>query len=253
MVAPRKLDYSCDLDPYRHVWAGVALPCIFGTQRFVHIAAFRFFERGEFENKKGRTLIRVYNKYLLAVMAGNLLKKRKREGGQIPTASMADIAFLLLIFFLVTTTIDVDTGIGMTLPPKLEENQEPPPVRDRNMLKILVNAQGQVLLEERPATIAMIREEVIKHIMNNGEDPGYSESPNRAVVSFKTDMETPYNIYIEILDEIWMAYFTIWDSEARQLGFPDYETYRAALGPNDENVIRERIKAQLSIAEPDRS
>ena len=58
---------------------------------------------------------------------------------------MADIAFLLLIFFLVTTTIDVDTGIGMVLPPKLEDEVEPPPVRERNMLKILVNDQGMVL------------------------------------------------------------------------------------------------------------
>ncbi len=96
-------------------------------------------------------------------MAGLLGKKRSREGGEIPTASMADIAFLLLIFFLVTTTIDVDTGIGMTLPPKLEEDQEPPPVKERNMLAILVNAQGQVLLEDQPSAVARIRGEVKKH------------------------------------------------------------------------------------------
>ena len=72
----------------------------------------------------------------------------------MPTSSMADIAFLLLIFFLVTTTIDVDTGIGMTLPPKLEEEVDPPPVKERNMLKILVNAPGQVLLEDKPSSMA---------------------------------------------------------------------------------------------------
>ena len=69
-----------------------------------------------------------------------LLKKKERSEAEIPTASMADIAFLLLIFFLVTTTIDVDTGIGMVLPPKLEDDVEPPPVKERNMLKILVEA-----------------------------------------------------------------------------------------------------------------
>ena len=58
-------------------------------------------------------------------MAG-LMKKKKSREAEIPTASMADIAFLLLIFFLVTTTIDVDTGIGMVLPPPLDENVDPP-------------------------------------------------------------------------------------------------------------------------------
>ncbi|MEX0822233.1 MAG: biopolymer transporter ExbD [Rhodothermales bacterium] len=185
-------------------------------------------------------------------MAGLLKKKKKREGGEIPTASMADIAFLLLIFFLVTTTINVDTGIGMTLPPKLEEDQEPPPVRERNMLKILVNAQGQVLIEERPASVPMVRDEVKKHTLNEGEDPNYAESMEMAIVSLKTDRETPYDTYINVLDEIWMAYFEMWDSEARSMGFPSYDAYKDYIDENDEeNAIREKIKAQISIAEPE--
>jgi biopolymer transport protein ExbD len=183
-------------------------------------------------------------------MAG-LFKEKKRRGAEIPTASMADIAFLLLIFFLVTTTIDVDTGIGMTLPPKLEEEVEPPPVKERNMLKILVNTQGQVLLEEKQSAVNLIRDEVKKHIQNEGADPNYAESADKAVVSIKTDRGTPYDVYIQVLDEVWMAYFELWDSEARGLGFPNYNEYRNSLGPDDENVIREKIKAQISIAEPD--
>ena len=183
-------------------------------------------------------------------MAG-LLKKKGRTPAEIPVASMADIAFLLLIFFLVTTTIDVDTGIGMTLPPKLED-EKPPEVRERNMLKILVNAQGMVLLEDRPSAIPRIRAEVKKHVLNNGQDPNYSESPERAVVSLKTDRQTPYDSYINVLDEIWMAYFEMWDSEARKLGFTDYNAYRKSVEERGEdNVIREQIKAQISIAEPD--
>ncbi|RMF54306.1 MAG: biopolymer transporter ExbD, partial [Bacteroidetes bacterium] len=163
--------------------------------------------------------------------------------------SMADIAFLLLIFFLVTTTIDVDTGIGMVLPPKLED-VEPPPVKERNMLKILVNEQGMVLLEDKPATVDIIREEVKKHVLNNGQDPNYSESPSKAVVSIKTARGTPYNAYIKVLDEVWMAYFEIWDAEARRRGYPDYEAYLEAIG-NGPNEIRDTYKAQISIAEPD--
>lgn len=185
-------------------------------------------------------------------MAGLLKKKKKREGGEIPTASMADIAFLLLIFFLVTTTINVDTGIGMTLPPKLEADQEPPPVRERNMLKILVNAQGQVLIEERPASVPMVRDEVKTHTLNEGVDPNYAESMDMAIISLKTDRETPYDTYINVLDEIWMAYFEMWDAEARAMGYPSYDAYRDYIGENDEdNAIREKIKAQISIAEPE--
>lgn len=183
-------------------------------------------------------------------MAG-LLKKKKRVEAEIPTASMADIAFLLMIFFLVATTIDADAGIGMTLPPKLEENQEPPPVRERNMLKILVNAQGQVLIEDKLASVPQIREELKKHLTNNGVDPNYAESPQKAVVSIKTDCETAYNTYIQVLDEVWMGYFELWDAEARKLGYPNYNAYRARLGPDEKNQVREMIPAQISVAEPD--
>lgn len=73
---------------------------------------------------------------------------------------MADIAFLLLIFFLVTTTINVDTGIGMVLPPPLDEEVDPPPIRERNQMNILVNAQGLILMDEQPTAITEVREKL---------------------------------------------------------------------------------------------
>lgn len=186
-------------------------------------------------------------------MAGLLKKKKEREGGEIPTASMADIAFLLLIFFLVTTTINVDTGIGMTLPPKLEDDQEPPPVRERNMLKVLVDARGRVLIEDRPASVPMVRDEVKKHTLNEGADPNYAESMEMAIVSLKVDRQTPYDTYINVLDEMWMAYWEMWDAEARAMGYPSYSAYQEYREQNDieENAIREKISPQISIAEPE--
>jgi biopolymer transport protein ExbD len=181
-----------------------------------------------------------------------LLKKKGRREAEIPTASMADIAFLLLIFFLVTTTIDVDTGIGMVLPPKLEEDVQPPPIRERNVLKILVNEQGQVLLEDQPSAVSLIRDEVKKHVLNNGADPRYAESTDKALVSIKTARQTPYDAYIQVLDEVWMAYFEMWDAEARQLGYPNYNEYSIQMEDlGRENEIRNKIKAAISIAEPD--
>ena len=181
-----------------------------------------------------------------------VLKKKPRVEGEIPTASMADIAFLLLIFFLVTTTIDVDTGIGMVLPPKLEEDVIPPPIRERNVWKILVNERGDVLVEDQPSAVQLIRQEVMTHVLNEGVNPLYAESAGKALISIKTSRATPYSAYVNVLDEVWMAYFEMWDSEARGLGYPDYKSYVSAITESGaENVIRDKIKAAISIAEPD--
>jgi biopolymer transport protein ExbD len=179
-----------------------------------------------------------------------LLKKKKSREVEIPTSSMADIAFLLLIFFLVTTTIDVDTGIGMTLPPKPDETTPPPPVADRNLLAILVNENGQILLEGEPTNLNAVRRTVSRHVTNQGQDPSFSDTPDKAVVSLKFTRRTPYSSYVDVLDEVWMAYRELWDNEARSMGFPSYKAYTDQLA-GEENVIRDKYKAQISIAEPD--
>ena len=118
------------------------------------------------------------------------------------------------------------------------------------MLKILVNEQGQLLIEDKLAPVTQVRPEVQKHVTNFGADPNYSTSPNAAVISIKTAAQTPYRAYIDVLDETWMAYFEIWDSEARSLGYADYKTYTANL-TEGENLVREKFPAAISIAEPD--
>ena len=174
---------------------------------------------------------------------------------------MADIAFLLLIFFLVTTTINVDTGIGMTLPPKLDQ-EEPPPVQERNLLRVLVNASGEVLIDDSMSSVNQIREEVKTHVLNYGENPDYSDSPSDAVISLKTDTQTPYRVYIDVLDEVQMAYREIYNSIARSGSLPSgdsvlegsyesYEAYREGLEPEDDDLVRESFPRNISIAEPD--
>ena len=129
-------------------------------------------------------------------MPGLLDKRRSdREEASIPTAGMADFAFLLLIFFLVTTTINVDTGIGMTLSPKLKPDQKQPTVKERNLMKLLVNSRGDVLIEEEEASVNEIRDRVKKHVLNYGENADLSDSPSDAVISIKTDAQTPYNTF----------------------------------------------------------
>ena len=179
-----------------------------------------------------------------------LLKKRNSRGAEIQTASMADISFLLLIFFLVTTTINADKGIYMQLPPKLEDT-EPPEIRQRNLLNILVNSDGTVLLDNEVTNIGRIRETVKRHVTNNGRDPELSENPEKAVTSFKTKRGLPYGTYIDVLDEIKSAYNELYNEEARRLAGVEYGVYKQRLGEDDIDEVKEKYPVKISLAEPD--
>ncbi|NBW70761.1 MAG: biopolymer transporter ExbD [Bacteroidetes bacterium] len=178
-----------------------------------------------------------------------MLKKKKREGAEINGSSMADIAFLLLIFFLVTTTINVDTGIGMVLPPPLDPEQEPPPIRERNLMKILVNAQGLVLMDEEPVPITEVRTKLIEFIDNPEGNEELAVSPDAAIVSLKTQRETPYSIYIDMLDEVMGAYKDLRDAASRS----NYGVPYDALADDSpqQNQIQDMYPKKISIAEPD--
>ena len=180
-----------------------------------------------------------------------LLKRRTSREAEIPTSSMADIAFLLLIFFLVTTTIDVDTGIYMELPPPLEEDTPPPEIPDRNILTILVNAQGDVLLEKEFVQIRDIRPTVKRFVNNRGADPTMSDSPDKAIVSFKTERQSKYETYVKVLDEIKMGFNELRNEEARSRGFRDYADYRNRLPEGQEDEVSGTFPYRISIAEPD--
>jgi hypothetical protein len=112
------------------------------------------------------------------------------------------------------------------------------------------------------SSVNQIREEVRTHVLNYGENPDYSDSPSDAVISLKTDAQTPYRIYIDVLDEIQMAYREIYNSIARSGNLPSgesvidetyesYEAYRESLGPEDDDLVRESLPRNISIAEPD--
>lgn len=120
-----------------------------------------------------------------------LIEKKKSRITEIPLASLADIAFLLLIFFLVTTTIDVDRGIGLTLPAKGQETE----VRSKNITNLLINAQGEVLLDNEIIPIHDI------HIIIKQK---LEENP-KLIVSVKTDRETKYDVFVHALDELKIA------------------------------------------------
>ena len=178
-----------------------------------------------------------------------LIKKPRREDAEINGSSMADIAFLLLIFFLVTTTINVDTGIGLVLPPPLDPEEQPPPVRERNLMNILVNSEGRVLMDEEPTSIQDVRTKLIEFIDNPNNDENLSISPEAAIVSIKTQRATPYRIYIDMLDEVMGAYKDLRDQASRQNYGVPYGALEAE--SPQQKTIQDMYPKKISIAEPD--
>lgn len=165
-------------------------------------------------------------------------KKRRGDSQEVNAGSMADIAFLLLIFFLVTTTIANDKGLSILLPPKREEDAlNEFKMKDRNVFKVLVNSRNQLLVEEEPMGITQLRESAKEFIDNKGKDREMSDSPQDAAVSFKTDRGTQYAVYVRVLDEIKAAYHEL---RAEYLGITlaEYLNFDEKKALEDPTLIR---------------
>ncbi len=171
------------------------------------------------------------------------MKKRQRADAEIPTSSMSDISFLLLLFFLVTTTIDVDTGIGMVLP-EYVENVEVAPVSKDRMIAVLVNENGDVLMDGKQIAIPQIANTLKPRIESKIDLP----LNKKLIVSIKTDRKTNYNLYIKTLDQINMAYQEVRDEYSTgKYGKPYRELNDAA-----QDDVRQKVYKIVSIAEPEK-
>jgi biopolymer transport protein ExbD len=172
-----------------------------------------------------------------------MLKQRKHVGASVPTSSMADIAFLLLIFFLVATVIDVDTGIGLTLPEYTEE--PPPPGSKERMALILVNANNEIILDHEQILFPQLKDKLKLRINSKIDLP----KNKKLIVSIKTDRRTKYNDYITVLDQIKMAFFEVRDEYSNgQFGnnFKD-------LDEENKSIVKEAVPIIISIAEPEKA
>lgn len=160
----------------------------------------------------------------------------RREGGEINAGSMADIAFLLLVFFLVTTTMDVDAGISRKLSEKPPEDFVPPIIKERNVFKVVINNQDQLLVEEEFVTYEEVKDLAVEFIDNGGgigkpgpngepgepcdycngkKDESSSDHPNKAVISVDSKRATSYGMYITVQNELLGAYTILRDRYAK--------------------------------------
>lgn len=144
------------------------------------------------------------------------MAKKKRNTPDINSSSMADIAFLLLIFFLVTTTIANDKGLFLLLPPDPDQIEDIDiKIPERNLFKIQINSYDRLLVENEPFTnMNELKPMIEEFVLNYGEDPESSDNPQKAIVSLKTDRGTTQKKFIEVLDQIKGAYHDIYANRA---------------------------------------
>ncbi|NNE32562.1 MAG: biopolymer transporter ExbD [Winogradskyella sp.] len=209
----------------------------------------------------------------------------KRSAPEVNAGSMADIAFLLLIFFLVTTTIEKDKGLLRSLPPIDDSQVEPPIIKQKNLFTVLINRNNQLLVEDEQMELKDLRQAAIDFLDNGGDtnaagercdyckgdrDPSSSDHPDKAIISMKHDRETSYEKYIEVQNELVAAYNELREREAQRLYkryYPDADkVFTAMLEEKEKNqfskdeTLNERIETiknlfpmKLSEAEPDKS
>jgi|TARA_B110000259_G_C13991821_1_gene392813 biopolymer transport protein ExbD len=186
-----------------------------------------------------------------------------RKSPEVNAGSMADIAFLLLIFFLVTTTIETDSGINRKLPP-MEDVIDPPIIKERNIFTVVVNKNNDILVEEKPMELRDIRSAAVKFLDNGGgvgeeacdyckgeRDKSSSDNPEKAIISLKNDRETDYKVYISVQNELVAAYNVLRDREFISL-YPNermtfVEANKFYSDPRTSPKLKAKLKPKLDV------
>ncbi|MGC1515650.1 MAG: biopolymer transporter ExbD, partial [Maribacter sp.] len=187
---------------------------------------------------------------------------RRAGAPEVSAGSMADIAFLLLIFFLVTTTIETDAGLDRMLPPMEPPTEKPPIIKEKNIFTVNINRNGQLLVENEILAIDKLREKAIAFLDNGGAASGTpeycnyckgkrnadsSDNPAKAIISLKNDRETKYSTYITVQNELVGAYNDLRNREAQRLYGTDYVKMEAEyLNPETSDSKKDELKEKVT-------
>jgi biopolymer transport protein ExbD len=186
----------------------------------------------------------------------------RRETPEINAGSMADIAFLLLIFFLVTTTMDVDSGISKKLSEKPPKDYVPPIIKERNIFEVNINRNNELLVEGQTMNVEDLKEAAVKFIDNGGgegkiedgvstgkcdyckgeRNTSSSDHPNKAIISVQSDRGTEYGMYIKVQNELLRAYTELRNRLALDKYNTSYDVLEKAYKKDRKN---EELKAKV--------
>ncbi len=178
---------------------------------------------------------------------------------EINASSTADIAFLLLTFFLMTTSMNVDSGLFRRLPPyQPDVEQNPPKYAKRNILQVLVNRNNQLAINGEIADVSTLKDRTIEFILNpeNREDLPQKEMKtidmfgpvevSKGIVSLQSDKGTSYEMYIAVQDQLTAAYNEMRNMKANEKWGKDFND----LSPEQQEAVRDVIPMAVSEAEP---
>ncbi|WP_424493036.1 ExbD/TolR family protein [Salinimicrobium sp. GXAS 041] len=182
----------------------------------------------------------------------------RRSSPEVNAGSMADIAFLLLIFFLVTTTIETDSGISRKLPPMQEDEVDPPVIKDKNIFQVIVNKNNQLLVEDELMELGTLRQAAIEFLDNGGGvgeeacnycqgagSPSSSDNPTKAVIMLVNDRGTEYGTYIAVQNELVAAYNDLRDRSAQRLFGKSFQKMESDYDDVNYNGNKETLKEQI--------
>lgn len=178
----------------------------------------------------------------------------KRAAPEVNAGSMADIAFLLLIFFLVTTTIEVDSGISRKLPP-IEDSTDSVIIKKRNIFTVLLNGKDELLVEDELMELKDLRAAALAFLDNGGDgscdyckglkDGSSSDNPDKAIISLKNERETSYKTYIAVQNELVAAYNDLRNIRAQALFGISFRkmqlNYKDVNWPGSKEKLKENI------------
>ena len=186
---------------------------------------------------------------------------KKRKSGEINSSSMADLAFLLLIFFLVTTSMSTNTGLTRRLPPPLPPDQVVPPVdiNKRNLFVVKINSLNELLVQGEMMEIRDLRKKAKEFIKNDNNESnmpvktlvnipllGEMEITKEHVISLQNDVDTQYQAYIDVQNELVAAY-----NELRnELAVQKFGKLFEELEEDQKKAIQEVYPQKISEAEP---
>jgi len=183
----------------------------------------------------------------------------RKETPEINGGSMADIAFLLLIFFLVATTMDIDTGLSRQMPPynpEQEENDDQ--IKERNVYVVLINSNDQLLVEGQPMNVHNLKKEAIEFIVNPQSKDNLPEKRpvvldylgevmvSKGIISLQNDRGTSYDMYIKVQNELISAYNEVRDDVSMR----EFGRKYADLPDDKRDVIKKHYPQIISEAEP---
>ncbi|MEM9361312.1 MAG: biopolymer transporter ExbD [Bacteroidota bacterium] len=181
---------------------------------------------------------------------------RRKGAPEVNAGSMADIAFLLLIFFLVTTTIETDAGLDRMLPPIDPPEDIDVVIKQKNIFTVNINKNGQLLVEDQLMKLDNLREAAMGFLENNGDgscnyckgrkDLSSSDNPEKAIISLKNDRETKYSTYITVQNELVGAYNDLRNREAQRLYNRDFTDMESEyLNPETPSNVRDDLKDKV--------